>query len=99
MERIGIAASKMSKGNLLTYNLFVILISSLCALFILLICSFSVLAALFLISVAFRLFMPQGFHVDWLPVAKICIVALSILVGGLNIAAIVRNIKLTKQHL
>jgi hypothetical protein len=99
MERIGIAASKMSKGNLLTYNLFVVLISFLCSLFILFICGFSVLVALFLISVVFRFFMPQGFNTDLLPVAKICMVALSILVGGLNIAAIVRNIKLTKQKI
>ena len=43
MLRIGIAASKMSKGSLLSYNLYVILIACLFSLFIFLICGFSIL--------------------------------------------------------
>ena len=49
MLRIGIAASKMSKGCLSSYNLYVILISCLISLFIFFISGFSILLFIFLI--------------------------------------------------
>ncbi len=99
MERIGIAASRMAKGKLWTYNLFVVLISCLCSLMIFFICGFTILIALFMISLIFRHFLPPEFNNVWLSIAKICMLALSVVVALLNGAAIVKNIKLTKQRI
>ncbi len=99
MQRIGIAASKIAQGKLWKYNLSVLLISSLCALFIFLICGFSILAALFLISLVARSLMPSEFQVIWFAVVKICMGALAVVVGILNIWAIIKNIKFTKQKI
>jgi hypothetical protein len=99
MERIGIAASKMAKGNLWTYNVFVVMISCLCALLVFLICGFSILAALFLISLVFRFFMPSGFNAIWFSIVKLCLLALAVVVGLLNLVAIIKNMKLKKYKL
>ena len=99
MDRIGIAASKMAQGNLLAYNLLVIFISCLFSLFIFLVCGFSVLAVLFLVSLVLRVFMPSDFQTMWLYVAKICLIALAAIVGILNTVAIIRNIRLTKTKI
>ena len=50
MERIGIAASKISKGNLLFYNCYVVLISSLFSFFIFVLTGATVFFALVIIS-------------------------------------------------
>ena len=50
MLRIGIAASKMSKGSLFNYNLYVILIACLFSIFVFFICGFSILLIVFLVS-------------------------------------------------
>lgn len=98
MERIGRAASKMAQGNLLKYNLFVVAISCLLSLLVFFASGFSVLAALFLISLILRPFMPGAsdsshfFHL-----LKSCLIALGSVVVFLNILAIVKNIKLNKN--
>ena len=97
MERIGIAASRMAQGNLIAYNLFVVLIASLCALFIFLICGFVILAALFLIFTLFLFLMPGVFEGVWLGLVKICLVGLGLFVGLLNMWAIIRNVRLIRK--
>ena len=99
MRRIGIAASKIAQGKLWKYNLFVVLISFLCTMFIFFICGFAILAALFLISVVLRPFMPAEFHIIWLTIIKICMVALAVVMGILNILAMIQNVKFTKQKI
>jgi hypothetical protein len=99
MERIGIAASKMAQGNLCKYNLFVIVISCLFALFIFVICGFSVLVALFLISLVVREFVPSVSGGGWVHVAKLSLAGLAALIGVLNVVAIMKNIKLGKNKL
>jgi len=99
MLRIGIAASKMSKGSLLTYNLYVILIACLISLFIFLICGFSILLIVFLVSLILHAIKPADFHASWLHMFKICLVILGIVVGVLNLVAILKNIQLTKHKI
>ena len=99
MLRIGIAASKMSKGSLLNYNLCVILISCLLSFFIFLICGFSILLIVFLISLALHALKPDDFHAGWAPMYKFCLIVLGVVVGIFNIAAILKNIQFTKNKI
>ena len=99
MLRIGIAASKMSKGSLLTYNLYVVLIACLFSLFIFLICGFSILLIIFLVSLILHAIKPADFHASWVPMFKICSIILALVVGVLNIVAILKNIQFTKNKI
>ena len=99
MLRIGIAASKMSKGGVLTYNLYVILISSLFSLFIFFICGFSILLIVFLVSLVLHALKPADFHTGWVHMFKICLFVLALVVGVLNIVAIFKNIQFTKNKI
>lgn len=99
MLRIGIAASKMSKGNLLSYNLYVILIACLFSLLFFLICGFSVILIVFLISLILHILKPADFHAGWIHVFKICLIVLAWVVGILNIVAILKNIQFTKNKI
>jgi hypothetical protein len=97
MLRIGIAASKMSKGRLLSYNLYVILIACLFSLLIFLICGFSILLIVFLISLILHALKPADFHAGWVPMFKFCLTVLALVVGIFNIIAILKNIQFTKN--
>ena len=96
MLRIGIAASKMSKGCLLNYNLYVILIACLFSFFIFLICSMAILFIVFLTSLILHAVNPTEFHAGWLHMFKICLLVLAIVVGVFNMVAILKNIQFTK---
>jgi hypothetical protein len=99
MLRIGIAASKMSKGGLLSYNLYVILITGLVSLFVYLICGFSVILIVFLISLIVHVIRPEGLHPHWVHVFKVCLTVLAWVVGVLGIAAILKNIQITRNKI
>ena len=99
MLRIGVAASKMAKDNLLAYNLFVVLISSLVSLIIFLICGVSILLAVILISVILHALKPADFHEGWVHMFKICLVVLALVIGVFNLAAIFKNIQFTKKKI
>lgn len=99
MLRIGVAASKMSKGSLLSYNLYVILIACLLSVLIFFICGFSILLIVFLISLVLHALKPTDFHASWVPMFKICSIVLALVVGVLNIVAILKNIQFTKNKI
>ena len=99
MLRIGIAASKISKGSLLSYNLCVILIACLFSLLVFLICGFCVVLIIFLISLILHALKPEDLHGSWVHVYKICLIILASVVGILNLAAILKNIQLTKNKI
>ena len=99
MQRIGIAASKIAQGNLFKYNFFVIVIAFLCSLLLFLVCGFTILAVLFLISLIFRPFLPSEFHTAWLAIVRVCLAALGIVIGVLNVLAVVKNVKLTRSKI
>ncbi len=81
MLRIGIAASKMAKGNLAAYNFFVVLISILCASLLFFACGFVIILVLL------------GLFVS-LAVIKMCLGVLAGVVGALIAIALVKNIKI-----
>ena len=94
MERIGIAASKMAQGNLVLYNLYVILISFLFSLFLFLIAGSSILIAIMIISYAARGHLPSDLERNWFDVVKVCMITLTVVVSIFNLCAILKNVKL-----
>ena len=99
MLRIGVAASKMSKGSLLRYDLYVILIACLFSLFVFFICGFCILLIVFLVSSVLHALKPADFHASWVHMFKICLIILALVMGILNLVAISRNIQFTKNKI
>jgi len=99
MLRIGIAASKMSKGSLFNYNIYVILIACLVSLFIFIICGFSILLIILLVSLILHVLKPADFHSGWVHMFKICLIVLALVVGVFNIIAVLKNIQFTKNKI
>ncbi len=97
MQRIGIAASKIAQGDLFKYNFSVIVIAFLCSLLLFLICGFLIMAALFLIAVICRPFLPPEFHSAWISIVRVCLAALGGVIGILNILAVIKNVKITNR--
>ena len=97
MERIGIAASKIAKGNLLLYNLFVILISILFSLFIFVIAGSSMILALLILAYVVHGVMPLEFEKNWAGIFRLCMITLTAVVCLFNLVAILRNIRLRKS--
>src|SRR3989338_7941490 len=97
MKRIGIAASKMAKGNLVLYNLYVILIASLFSLFVFLIAGSTIVFALSLIAYVGREIMGSG-RDFWSMTLTVCLMTLSVVTGIFTLMAIVKNIKFRKSR-
>ena len=98
MERIGIAASKIAKGNLFLYNLFVVMISFLFSLLIFLLAGSSLFISLLIINSINEGQMPQNLEKMWTSVMLVCMISLTIVVSIFNLFAILKNIKLTKNR-
>jgi hypothetical protein len=94
MKRIGIAASKIAKDSLLLYNFYVIMLSCLFSLLIFFLCSLSLLAGLALTSTVTRGFVVFEPGTGLTSVFMVCMAVLAIVVGLINLAAILINIRL-----
>ncbi|MEI7998889.1 MAG: hypothetical protein WCH62_05230 [Candidatus Omnitrophota bacterium] len=90
MRRIGLAASKIAKGNIWFYHLAVVLIASLFAIFLFLVCGFSIALTLFV----FSLLAHQPVFVR---IFKICLKFLGISIGIIAFIAVLKNIKFTSK--
>ena len=99
MQRIGLVASRMAQGNVCKYNLFVVVISCLCSFLIFLVSGFSILAALLLISIVSRWFMPVEFAGAWPGVTTVAMIALGVVIGVVNVIAIIKNVKAGKTNI
>lgn len=97
MERIGIAASKMAKGNLCVYNLWVILISFMFSLLVFFVVGSAIFVAFVLISYATHGLMPVNFEKEWISMGLVCMISLTMVVGLFCLIAILRNIKFHKS--
>jgi len=97
MERIGIAASKMAQGNLVLYNLFVVLISILFSLFLFVIAGSSMVLALLILAYVVNGVMPLEFEKNWSGIFRLCMITLTIVVSLFNLAAILKNIRLKRS--
>ena len=96
MERIGLAASRMAKGSLVWYNIYVVIISFLFSLFIFLVAGSSVMFSLIIIHYIGSEVMSVDFFKDWSTVLTVCLVGLSVLMGLFNLIAISKNMKIHK---
>jgi len=96
MKRIGIAASRISKGNLFLYNFYVILISALFSLSIFLVAGATVVLALMVIKYAGTAILGAEFAVGWGMIMTVCMVLLTTVITLFNLAAILINIKMPK---
>lgn len=93
MERIGIAASKMAKGNLLTYNFYVIVFSLLFSIMIFVLAGMSIIFSLFIIGYVLEGLSPDMAE-GWNDVIKVCMIALTLIVCGIDLFAMLRNLKI-----
>jgi len=98
MERIGVAASKMAKGNLFLYNFYVFLISFLFSFFILLVAGSSVVFALIVIGYIGTEIMAIELEENWPTILSLCMITLTIVIAVFNLMAISRNLKIPKRY-
>lgn len=96
MKRIGIAASRMSQGNLVRYNCYVVLISFLFSLFMFIIAGSTVVFALIIIAYVGNEITSFQFEKTWPAALNISMVSLTILTAVFNLLAISRNLRLTR---
>lgn len=96
MERIGLAASKMAKGNFVLYNLWVVIIASAVSMFLFLLAGISIFLALVILAAIVKGIMPMEFEKSWESMLRICMLALTIVVSLFNLYAILKNIRLKK---
>ena len=97
MRRIGIAASKIAKGNLFYYNLCVVFISFAFSLLMFFVSGSAIFFALVIIGYIVEGILPSGFDQRWVDVVRICMAALTVVVGLLTLFAISINIKIGKD--
>lgn len=93
MKRIGIAASKISQGDIVRYNVFVVVLSTLFSLLIFFLSAFSVFVAIYAIHALMTGFTDFDFSSSWGGIVKSCMVALAVMTGLLNLCAISINFK------
>ena len=96
MKRIGIAASRIAKDNLLLYNFCVVVISFLLSLLVFFISGFTLFVGLALISYITKGFMVIEPGTGLSSFLAICVVTLAVVVGVINLVAVMVNIKLRK---
>ena len=98
MKRIGIAASKIAKGNVLVYNLAVLVISVLFSAFIFIVAGSTVMIALVIIMAVGNVLIPSLGRNDWKIVFKICMLSLTAIIVLFNLLAVLINIKTGLHH-
>lgn len=96
MERIGLAASKMAKGNFLLYNFWVVIISILFSLVISFIAGASIFLALMILAYVVSGIMPLEFEKNWESMFRSCMIALTIVISLFNLFAILKNARLRR---
>ncbi len=98
MERIGIAANRMAKGNLLLYNGYVVLIAFMFSLFIFILSAAMVFFTVIILAYLGRELKVFEFERNWSSIFSTCIVSLSIIMSFFSLIAIAKNLKLHKGH-
>jgi len=93
MKRIGITASKISKGNIVLYNLCVILISVLFSLLVFVVAGSTVLFALGIIKFVGNATMGIDFEASRRSILVVCMASLTVVITLFNLFAILMNLK------
>lgn len=93
MKRIGIAASKISKGNRILYVLYVILIAMLFSLLMFIIAGSTVIFALAIMKYVGTEIMGLEFEKSWTSITAVCMVSLTVVITLFNMFAVAMNLK------
>lgn len=99
MKRIGIAASKMAKGNPVLFNFYVILISSLASFFIFVIAGCMIIFSIVVIAYISNEVMPFDLEKSWTSIIVICMVSLTVVMTLFNLFAIMINFRIARRKL
>ncbi|MCA9400662.1 MAG: hypothetical protein KC713_03485 [Candidatus Omnitrophica bacterium] len=94
MKRIGIVASRISKGNLALYNIYVVLISFLFSSFIFIIAGATVVFALAILRYVSNEIMLSDFSQQWNNILYLSMISLAVVIGIFTVIAITKNIKI-----
>ena len=94
MDRIGIAASKMAKGNIVLYNGYVVLLTFLFAFFVFVVAGAAIMLALVIVGYIINGLLPQDLLKDWNSIVAVCMVSLTVVVGFFAAVALIRNFSL-----
>ncbi len=97
MERVGIAASKIAKGNLFLYNFFVIVLIFLFTFLLFLLSGSFVVITLIVISYLVNAGSIPDLKGGWMPIMVACLKVIFCLVTVLALWALAINIKLRKK--
>lgn len=97
MERIGIAASKMAKGNLVLYNFYVLLLAFLISLILFLVAGSAIFLALVAIGFIAQGVVPDSVKNEWLGLLPVCMISLTVTICLIALYAIVKNLKFRKN--
>ena len=97
MKRIGIAASRISKGNLAHYNFYVVLISLIVSLFLFLVAGLAVFLAIGVIAFFGHETMTDELTNNWTTIMSVCLKALGMTVVIFNVVALTINLKIPKK--
>ena len=97
MQRIGIAASHVAKGNLFLYNLFVVLLSFLFSLLIFVVSGLVIGLGLVLIAYLTNTISIIDIKQGIISPAFICLIFLAMVICVFNLYAIGINIKIKKN--
>jgi len=97
MERIGIAASRIAKGNIILYNIFVVLLTLLVSLLVLLICGTTIIIVLIVFDYVHRIIEVPELYRGGIAAWVTCMICLGTVIGLLALWTIGKNIKFRKK--
>ena len=98
MKRIGMAASRISKGNLRLYNIYVVLISLLFSILLFFIAGLAVVLAIGIVMLFGPETMTEELRENWQTVTTVCLQTLVLAVVVFNSVALVVNMKLVRHQ-
>ncbi|MCB9772444.1 MAG: hypothetical protein H6754_07840 [Candidatus Omnitrophica bacterium] len=96
MERIGIAASKIAKGNLFLYNVYVIVLSFLLSLLLFLLAGSAIFLGLWVIRLVIGPLIPSMSQKLWNVIFSFSLISLTFVVTSVSLVAVSKNIKFKK---
>lgn len=97
MKRIGVAASQISKGNRVLYNLSVILIAMLFSSLVFVVAGSTVVFALAILKYVGNEIIGIDFEKSWQSIPAVCMVSLTVVITVFTLFAVLVNIKLPKR--
>lgn len=97
MKRIGFVASQISKGNIVLYHVYVVLIASLFSFLIFLVAGATVFFALMVIAYISSGITGTRLMEEWRGVFGVCMAALTVVTALFNLAAIIVNINIPRR--